>query len=96
MHVVCGPRMTALAALDIGGPKLLQALNNAGNLPSYDTRRYVDPPPPRPSLPCLLDDLSYIAGLHLWHLCIDELHVQDVITVSRDVHAVLPAHHAIG
>ena len=27
----------ALAALGVGGPKLLQALNNAGYLPSYDT-----------------------------------------------------------
>ena len=37
----------ALAALGAGGPKLLQALNNAGYLPSYDTGgRHVHGAPP--------------------------------------------------
>ena len=82
---------SALAALGVGAPKLLQALNNARYLPSYDIgrRRFqgftgVCPNEP-PSLPWLLDALSHIAGGHVWHLCInDNIHVEDIITVSRE------------
>ena len=38
---------SVLPALGVGRPKPLQALNNAGYKPSYDTgRRHVEPPPP--------------------------------------------------
>ena len=80
----------ALAALGVGGPKLLQALNNAGYLTNYDTgHRHVEGAPrvrpnEPPSLPWLLEALSNIAGVHVWHVCIDEIHVEDVITVSRE------------
>ena len=85
----------ALAALGVGGPKLLQALNNAGYLPSYDTgRRHVEGAPRvRPNemlgLPWLLKALGHIPGCHVWHLCIDEIHVEDVITVSREADCAL-------
>ena len=82
------------AAVGVGGPKLLQTLNNAGYLPSYDTRRRhaegapnVRPNEP-PCLHSLLEALSHIAGVHVWHLCIDEIHVEDAITVSREALAV--------
>ena len=83
----------ALAALGVGGPKWLQALNNAGYLPSYDMdRRHVEPlpclHPNEPSLPWLLDALSHIVGVHVWHLCVDEIHVEDVISASCEAHAV--------
>ena len=80
----------ALAALGVGGPKLLQALNNAGYLPSYDTgRRHVEGAPrvrpnEPPGLPWLLEALGHIPCCHVWHRCIDEIHVEDVITVSRE------------
>ena len=85
---------SALAALGVGGPKLLQALNNAGYLPSYDTgRRHAEGasrvrPNEPPRLPWLLEALGYIPGCHVWHLCIDEIHVQDIITVSGEAQAV--------
>ena len=84
----------ALAALGVGGPKLLQALNNAGYVPSYDTGRRHAEGAPRvrpnepPGLPWLLEALGHIPGCHVWHLCIDEIHVEDVITVSGEAHAV--------
>ena len=84
----------ALVALGVGGPKLLQALSNAGYLPSYDTgRRHVDGArlvrPNEPAgLPWLPEALGHIPGCHVWHLCIDEIHVEDVITVSGEAHAV--------
>ena len=84
----------ALAALGVGGPKLLQALNNARYLPSYDTgRRHVEGAPrvrpnEPPSLPWLLVALGHIPGCHVWHLCINEIHVEDVITVSGEAQAV--------
>ena len=83
-----------LAPLGVGGPKLLQALNNAGYLPNYDTgRRHVEGAPlvrpnEPPSLPWLPEAPSHIAGVHVWHLCIDEIHVEHVITVSREAVAV--------
>ena len=79
----------ALAALGVGGPKPLQSLNNDGYLPSYDRgRRHVQEAPrvrPNgpPGLPWLLEGLGHISGCHVWHLCIDEIHVEDIITVSR-------------
>ena len=84
----------ALAALGVGGPKLLQALKKAGYLPSYDTgRRHVEGAPPvrrnePPRLPWLLEALGHIPGCHVWHLCIDEIHMEDVITVSGKAQAV--------
>ena len=84
----------ALAALGVGGPKLLHALNNTGYLPSYDTgRRHVEGAPRfrrnEPlGLPWLLEALGHIPGCHVWHLCIDEIHVEDVITVSGEAQAV--------
>ena len=84
----------ALAAVGVGGPKLLQALNNAGYLPSYDTgRRHVEGAPrvrpnEPPGLPWLLEALGHIPGCHVWYLCIDEIHVEDVITVSGEAQAV--------
>ena len=83
-----------LAALGVAWPKLLQALNNAGYLPSHDTRRRHVGGAPRvrpnepPGLPWLLEALGHIPGSHVWHLCIDEIHVQDVINVSREALAV--------
>ena len=61
--------VAALAALGVGGPKLLQALNNAGYLPSYETgRRHFegDPrvlPNEPPGLPWLFEALGHIPGL---------------------------------
>ena len=84
----------ALAALGVVGPKMLQALNDAGYLPSYNTgRRHVEGtrrvrPNEPPGLPWLLEALGHIPGCHVWHLCIDEIHVEDVITVSREALAV--------
>ena len=81
--------VAALAALGVGGPNLLQAMNNAGSFPSYDTgRRHVEGTPRihlngLPSLPSLLGALSHILALHLWHQCIEEIHVEDAITASR-------------
>ena len=79
----------ALAALGVGGPELLQALNNALYLPSYNTGRkhveaapHVHPNEP-PGLPWLLEALGHIPGYNVWHLCIDEIHVEEVINVSR-------------
>ena len=57
------------------------------------------PPPPlqeshycsscgTPGLPWLLEALGHIPGCHVWHLCMDEIHVEDVITVSREALAV--------
>ena len=96
MHGACGPGRdaAALAALGVGGPKLLQALNNAGDLRSYDTgRRHVEGAPrvrpnEPPSLPWFLEPLSHILGVHVWHLCIDEIHMEDVIIVSCNALAV--------
>ena len=84
----------ALAALGFGGPKLRQALNNAGYLPSYDTgRKHVEGAPgvrpnELPTLPWLLEALSHIADVHVWHLCTNEMHVEDVITVSHEAIAL--------
>ena len=84
----------ALAALGVGGPKLLQALNNTWYLPSYNTARTHVEGAPRvrpnepPNLSWLMEALSHIAGVPGWHLCIDEMHVEDAITVSREVIAV--------
>ena len=84
----------ALAALGVGAPKLLQALINAGYLPSYDTGRrhgegapLVRPNEP-PGLPWLPEALGHIPGCNGWHLCIDEIHVEDVITISGEAEAV--------
>ena len=41
-----------------------------------------------PSIPWLLATLRHIARVHLWHLRIDKLHSEHVITVSHDAHAV--------
>ena len=41
-----------------------------------------------PALVSLLDNLSHIKGVHLWHLYIDDLHMEDVITVSREAYVV--------
>ena len=79
-----------LAALGVVGPKLLQALNNAGYLPSCDTgRRHVAGAPrvrlnEAPCLPWLLEALGHIPGSHVSHLSIDEIHVEDLINVSRE------------
>ena len=68
----------ALAAFGVGGPKPLQALNNAGYLLSYDTgRRHVEGAPrfrpnELPSLPWLLEALGHIPGCQAWHLCIEK------------------------
>ena len=76
------------------GPKLLQALKKGGYLPSYDTGRMHVEGAPRvcpnepPGLPWLLEALGHIPGCHVWHLCIDEIHVEDVITVSGEAQAV--------
>ena len=84
----------ALASLGAGGPKLLQALNNAGYLPSLDTGRRNLEGAPRvrlnepPGLPWLLEALGHIPGSHVWHLCMDEIHVEHGITVSREALAV--------
>ena len=84
-----GGDAAALAALGVGGPKLLQALNNAGYLPNYDTgRRHVEGAPrvrpnEPPGLPWLLEALGHIPGCHVWHMCLDKILVEDVITVSR-------------
>ena len=84
----------ALAALGVGDPKLLQALNNAGYLPSYDTGRRHAEGAPRvrpnkpPGLPRLLEALGHILGCHVWPLCIDKIHVEDVITASGEGQAV--------
>ena len=81
----------ALAALGVGGPKLLQSLNSAMYLPSYDTgRRHVKGAPRvrRNEPPWLLEALGHIPVCHVWHLCMDEIHVEDVITVSREALAV--------
>ena len=84
----------ALATLGVGGPKLLQALNNAGYLPSYDTGRRRAEGAPRvrpnepPGVPWLPEVLGHIPGCHVWHLCIDDIHVEDVINVSREALAV--------
>ena len=32
--------------------------------------------------------LDHIPGCHVWHLCIDEIHVEDVITVSGEAKGV--------
>ena len=36
----------------------------------------------------LLDSVKHVEGVHLWHLLIDELHMEDVIAVSLKGHAV--------
>ena len=85
-HWCCHPSSNGLW----GGANLLQALNNAGCLPSYDARRrHVEVAPhvrsnEPPSVPWLLDALSHIKDVLVWHLCIDESHVEDVISVSRE------------
>ena len=84
----------ALAALGVGGPKLLKALNNAGCLTSYHMgHRHLQGarcvcPNESPSLPWSLDAISHIADVHVWHLGIREIHVKGVITVSREAVAV--------
>ena len=70
----------ALAALGAGGPKLLQALNTAGRKHVEGSPR-IHPNEP-PIVYWLLNALSQIAGVHVWQLCINEMHVDDVITVS--------------
>ena len=73
---------------------MLQALKNAGYLPSYDMGRWHVEGAPRvrpnepPGLPWLLEALGQILGGHVWHVCIDEIHVEDVITVSHEALAV--------
>ena len=68
----------------------MQALTNAGYLPSYDKgRRHVERAPcvrpnEPPSLPWLPEAIGHIPGCHVWNVCIDEIHVEDVITVSRE------------
>ena len=39
-------------------------------------------------LPSLLEALGHISGGHVWHLCIDGIHVEGVITDSREALAV--------
>ena len=41
-----------------------------------------------PTLVSVLDNVKHIEGAHLWHLLIDELHVEDVMTVSREARVV--------
>ena len=31
-----------------------------------------------------MEALGHIPGCHVWHMCIDEIHVEDVIAVSRE------------
>ena len=89
-----GRDAAALVALGVGGPKVLQALNNHGYLPSYDTgRRHVEGAPrvrpnDPPGLPWLPEALGHIPGCRVWHLCIDEIHSEHVMTVSREALAV--------
>ena len=83
-----------LAALGVGGPKLLHTLNKVGCLPSYDMarRRVAAPPhvvPNEPSTPLSMqDNIKHVEGVHQWHLMIDRIHVQDSITVSHEARAV--------
>ena len=87
-------RDAATLALGVGGPKVIQALNNAGYLPSCETSgRHVEEAPrvrpnKSPNLPWLLEALSHIAGVHVWHLCSDEIYMEDIITVSHKARAV--------
>ena len=40
-----------------------------------------------PTLLSMLDNVKHVGGLPLWHLLIDEIHVEDAITVSRQARA---------
>ena len=68
----------------MGGPVLLQALNSAGHLPGYKAGPHVVPPP---VYTWLLDALSHTAGVCVWHLCTDELHVENIFTLLRGMQA---------
>ena len=78
----------------MGSPKLLHALNKGGYLPSYDTgrRRVAKAPKVFPNeLPTrvpLFDSVKHVEDVHLWHLLIDELHVEDIITISLVARAI--------
>ena len=80
----------ALAPLGVGGPKLLQALNSAGYLPGYDTgrRHFEVAPRVRPTGPWLLEAPRQVAAFHVWHLCIDEINFEDLVTISREALAL--------
>ena len=41
-----------------------------------------------PTLLSLLDNVKHVEGVHVWHLLIDEIHVEDVITVSCEARAL--------
>ena len=41
-----------------------------------------------PSLMLLLDNVKHVEGVHLWHLLVEEFHMEHVITVSREARAV--------
>ena len=73
---------------------MLQAVNNAASLRSSDTgRRHVEGAPrvrptEPPSLPWLIDVLSRMSSVHVRHLCIDKLHVEDLNIVSAQALSV--------
>ena len=76
-----------------GGPKWLHARNESLCLPSCDTRRRCVAAPQglpneRHSLVSVLDNVKHVEGVHLWHLLINELHMEDFIAVSREARAV--------